>query len=181
MDSVPARTAAPCYLPYSTEPFRAPSATPQVTIAASVSSGGRGLVLSGSIATRAAGEPILIWQRACGPGEHAWRSIIAFDTGETTRTNPGGAWRWRYPDRRLDAPLSFRAAWGLSYSRSVLVRAPLETLVRRRGRALRVVIDTSFTGQRLDKRAVELQRRVGSGWAHAGSAVLRATGGRRGS
>jgi len=176
---VPATTAAPCDLPYSMEPFRAPSATPQVTIAASVASGGRGLVLSGSIPTRAAGQPILIWQRACGSGEHAWRSIVAFETGETTRTTAGGAWRWPYPDRRLDAPLSFRAAWGLAYSRSVLVRAPLETVVRRRGRVLRVVIDTTFTGQRLDRRVVELQRRAGSGWTRAGSAVLRAAGGRR--
>ena len=175
---VPRRTARPCYLASSTRPFQGPSARPQVTIRAAHGgpNGPRQVVLSGTIASGDAGQPILVSIKGCGPANRSWRPLISFETGESTRTTAGGAWRWVYPDPRLDEPLYFRAAWGLSQSRALLVRVPLHARSRLRGRTLRVVVETEFTGQSLAGRTVELQRRVGGRWARVAATRLRRAG-----
>jgi hypothetical protein len=174
----PARTAAPCYTPGWSQPFQAPSATSRVTIRSSFGgpNGARQLVLSGRIASGAPGQPILVSIKACGPANREWRPLIGFETGESTRTTAGGAWRWVYPDPRLDEPLYFRAAWGLAYSRALLVRVPLHVRAKVRSGTVRVIAETEFSGQSLAGRTVELQRRIGDRWVRIRAAALQRAG-----
>jgi hypothetical protein len=173
----PRKTTRPCFLPTTSQPVQI-SSEPLVTIAASFGgpNGARQLVLSGKIASRAAGEQIALFLKGCGPAHRAWQPLQVNVLGETTTTTQGGTWRYVYPDPRLDDPIYVRARWSGSYSRPLLVRTPLRpTLVVRRGVA-RVLVRTSYTGQPMAGRRVELQRKSGSQWVALAHAALRRSG-----
>lgn len=172
---VPARTAAPCYLPGATD--AAEVASGRVTMRASYGgpAGPRHLVVTGTVPSEAAGETVVLYLKGCGPAHRDYRPI--FPSAETTR---GGSWRWAYPDPRVDVPIYLRAWWNGIYSEPLLVRTRLPLQSRLRRGVLRVVVGTSFTGQRLAGRAVELQRKAGGDrWVLIRRASFRRIGGAR--
>ena len=183
----PARTAAPCFLAAASRPWVTASARPAVAITRLSYGGAQGprqLVLSGAVRGQGPGQTVYIYLKPCGPAKHeppssnfgsipsynGWRPVSG------TRTTAGGAWRWEYPDPVVDQPVYLRAQWQSDLSEPRLVRVPLPLRARMRGRTLRVVVDTVFTGQRMHRRLVMLQRKAGARWVRVRQGRLRRAG-----
>jgi hypothetical protein len=167
---VPARTAAPCSLSDTTDSLVIGRRQVTIRVRFGGPNGPRQPVLGGTVRSGAAGEPVGIELKGCGPANRSWRGI------GSTQTHAGGAWEWTYPDPRVDEPVRLRATWNLSFSSGVLVRTALHARTRLLGRTLRIMIDTEFSGQRMTGRPVELQRKAGGRWATVATASLRRVG-----
>jgi len=166
---VPATSARPCHEPRPTDQFEL-SGRPAVSIDPSYGgpAGPRQLVLSGRIASGTPGELIFIYVKGCGP---ATSENHLSDNHPTTTA--GGNWRWVYPDPRIDEPVELQAQWNNQYSRLLVIRTPLHARLRVRRRVARVSVNTSFSGQKMTGRAVQLQRKAGDGWARVSTGHFR--------
>jgi hypothetical protein len=87
-------------------------------------------------------------------------------------TTQGGSWRWLYNEPRVLDPVEFQAQWNNQYSRTLLARTPIHARLTAKGRVLRLSVETSYSGQSMNGRAVELQRRAGSRWVRIASRRL---------
>ena len=122
----------------------------------------REVEVTGSIASRAAGETVEVLARDCGPAHRQYRLVGA------AKTAPGGIWRVAENDpqspnyQSLPENAYYRARWKDKESELALIRAPaiVGTSWNARKRVVTVRVSTWQTGQDVRGRFVELQRQV---------------------
>jgi hypothetical protein len=166
---VPVTSARPCHDASATDAFEL-SGKRAITINASYGGpqGPHQLVLTGRIATPIAGERINIYVQGCGPANPNSNVSTTFPI-----TTPEGNWRWVYPDPRVTDPILLQAQWNNQNSRLIRVRTPLHASLKVSRRVARVIVNTSWSGQKMTGRAVELQRQAGSRWVRVARTGLR--------
>jgi hypothetical protein len=124
------------------------------------SSASRQLELTGTVASRAAGETVEVLAKECGPSHRYYRLVAA------ATTVAGGSWRilTNAAPNYVQSPINayFRARWRGRLSEPALNQVPAVVTVRWRPRLRRadVGVSTWMSGLSLRGRPVELQRKL---------------------